>query len=196
MKKLLLNFLFFIASANILFGQKIFNKKYSFEQQALTVAFVPIVNNDFSENDNIANDILKDTLNLKFLDVSTLRSKLDSETFNILKKIAEKDYKRRELKEFPNLKTIISQQEIDFIKQSFQNADLLLFPIVFHIEQRGGVTFGSSKFRLYDLNSGEFIQQFTEKTNVNLSGDAGLGMMTGFLIISEKNDLLKNISQI
>lgn len=196
MKKLLLNFLFFIASANILFGQKIFNKKYSFEQQALTVAFVPIVNNDFSENDNIANDILKDTLNLKFLDVSTLRSKLDSETFNILKKIAEKDYKRRELKEFPNLKTIISQQEIDFIKQSFQNADLLLFPIVFHIEQRVGVTFGSSKFRLYDLNSGEFIQQFTEKTNVNLSGDAGLGMMTGFLIISEKNDLLKNISQI
>lgn len=196
MKKLLLNFLFFIASANILFGQKIFNKKYSFEQQALTVAFVPIVNNDFSENDNIANDILKDTLNLKFLDVSTLRSKLDSETFNILKKIAEKDYKRRELKEFPNLKTIISQQEIDFIKQSFQNADLLLFPIVFHIEQRVGVTFGSSKFRLYDLNSGELIQQFTEKTNVNLSGDAGLGMMTGFLIISEKNDLLKNISQI
>lgn len=196
MKKLLLNFLFFIASANILFGQKIFNKNYSFEQQALTVAFVPIVNNDFSENDNIANDILKDTLNLKFLDVSTLRSNLDSETFNILKKIAEKDYKRRELKEFPNLKTIISQQEIDFIKQSFQNADLLLFPIVFHIEQRVGVTFGSSKFRLYDLNSGEFIQQFTEKTNVNLSGDAGLGMMTGFLIISEKNDLLKNISQI
>lgn len=196
MKKLLLNFLFFIASANILFGQKIFNKNYSFEQQALTVAFVPIVNNDFSENDNIANDILKDTLNLKFLDVSTLRSKLDSETFNILKKIAEKDYKRRELKEFPNLKTIISQQEIDFIKQSFQNADLLLFPIVFHIEQRVGVTFGSSKFRLYDLNSGELIQQFTEKTNVNLSGDAGLGMMTGFLIISEKNDLLKNISQI
>lgn len=125
-----------------------------------------------------------------------MRSKLDSETFNILKKIAEKDYKRRELKEFPNLKTIISQQEIDFIKQSFQNADLLLFPIVFHIEQRVGVTFGSSKFRLYDLNSGEFIQQFTEKTNVNLSGDAGLGMMTGFLIISEKNDLLKNISQI
>lgn len=196
MKKLLLNFLFFIASANILFGQKIFNKNYSFEQQALTVAFVPIVNNDFSENDNIANDILKDTLNLKFLDVSTLRSNLDSETFNILKKIAEKDYKRRELKEFPNLKTIISQQEIDFIKQSFQNADLLLFPIVFHIEQRVGVTFGSSKFRLYDLNSGELIQQFTEKTNVNLSGDAGLGMMTGFLIISEKNDLLKNISQI
>lgn len=196
MKKLLLNFLFFIASANILFGQKIFNKNYSFEQQALTVAFVPIVNNDFSENDNIANDILKDTLNLKFLDVSTLRSNLDSETFNILKKIAEKDYKRKELKEFSNLKTIISQQEIDFIKQSFQNADFLLFPIVFHIEQRGGVTFGSSKFRLYDLNSGELIQQFTEKTNVNVSGDAGLRMMTGFLIISEKNDLLKNFSQI
>ena len=44
-------------------------------------------------NNEIVKDILKDTLNLKYIDVSILRSKLNSETFNILKKIAEKEYK-------------------------------------------------------------------------------------------------------
>jgi len=195
MKKILLSFLFLIVSTTLVFGQKIFNKNYSFGDNQKTVAFVPIVNNDFSKNDEIVNNVLKDTLNLKFIDVSILRTKLNSETFNILKKIAEKDYKSNELKKFPNLKTIINTNEIDLIKHSFQNADILLFPIVFNIEQKGGMTFGSSKFRLYDLNSGEFIQQFTEKTNVNISGDEGMEMMTAFLIISEKTNLLENMSR-
>lgn len=195
MKKIFLSFLFIIINSTLLFGQKIFNKNYSFVNEKKTIAFVPIVNNDFSKNDEIAKDILKDTLNLKYIDVSILRSKLNSETFNILKKIAEKDYKTKELKEFPNLKTIINSNEIDLIKQNFENADLLLFPIVFNIDQKAGMTFGSSKFRLYDLNSGEFIQQFSEKTNINISGDAGMEMMTAFLIISEKTNLLENISK-
>lgn len=195
MKKIFLSFLFIIINSTLLFGQKIFNKNYSFVNEKKTIAFVPIVNNDFSKNDEIAKNILKDTLNLKYIDVSILRSKLNSETFNILKKIAEKDYKTKELKEFPNLKTIINSNEIDLIKQNFENADLLLFPIVFNIDQKAGMTFGSSKFRLYDLNSGEFIQQFSEKTNINISGDAGMEMMTAFLIISEKTNLLENISK-
>ena len=195
MKKVFLSFLFLIISSSFLFGQKIFNKNYSFGNEQKKIAFVPIINNDFSKNDEIVKNILKDTLNLKYIDVSILRSKLNSENIDILKKIAEKDYKTKELKEFPNLKTIINSNEIDLIKQNFENADLLLFPIVFNIDQKVGMTFGSSKFRLYDLNSGEFIQQFSEKTNVNVSGDAGMEMMTAFLIISEKTDLLENISR-
>ena len=195
MKKKNLSFLFLIISSTFLFGQKIYNKNYSIGNEQKMIAFVPIINNDFSKNDEIVKDILKDTLNLMFIDVSILRSKLNSETINILKKIAEKDYKTKELKEFPNLKTIISSNEIDLIKQNFENTDLLLFPIVFNIDQKAGMTFGSSKFRLYDLNSGAFIQQFSEKTNVNLSGDAGMEMMTAFLIISEITNLLENISR-
>lgn len=195
MKKVFLSFLLLIISSTFVFGQKIFNKNYSFGNEQKKIAFVPIINNDFSKNDEIVKDILKDTLNLKYLDVSVLRSKLNSETINILKKIAEKDYKTKELKEFPNLKTIISSDEIDLIKQNFENADLLLFPIVFNIDQKAGMTLGSSKFRLYDLNSGEFIQQFSEKTSVNVSGDAGMEMITAFLIISEKSKLLENISR-
>src|SRR5690606_33685652 len=113
MKKVFLSFLLLIISSTFVFGQKIFNKNYSFGNEQKKIAFVPIINNDFSKNDEIVKDILKDTLNLKYLDVSVLRSKLNSETINILKKIAEKDYKTKELKEFPNLKTIISSDEID-----------------------------------------------------------------------------------
>jgi hypothetical protein len=179
-------------NSTFLFSQKIFNQNYSFGIDEKTVAFVPIINNDFEKNDEIVKDILKDTLNLKFLDTSVLRTKLDAGMIDILKKIAETDYKTKELKKYPNLNTILEATEIDFIKQNFDDADLLLFPIVFDINQKGGMTFGSSKFRLYDLNSGEFIQQFSEKTNVNVSGDAGIEMMTAFLLISEKADLLKN----
>ena len=96
MNKVFLSFLFLIISSTFLFGQKAFNKNYSLGNGQKTIAFVPLVNNDFSKNDEIVKDILKDTLNLKYIDVSILRSKLNSETFNILKKIAEKEYKTKE----------------------------------------------------------------------------------------------------
>jgi len=195
MKKFILTILIILINSTFLFSQKVFNKNYSFASEQKMIAFVPIVNNDFKKNDEIVKSVLKDTLDLKFVDVSTLRKRLDSKSVNILRKIAEKDYKGKELKKFPNLKTIINIDEMEFIKQNFENAELLLFPIVFDISQKGGMTFGSSKFRLYDLNSGEFIQQFSEKTNVNISGDAGMEMMTAFLLISEKSDLLENISR-
>lgn len=195
MKKFILTILIILINPTFLFSQKVFNKNYSFGSEQKLIAFVPIVNNDYKKNDEIVKSVLKDTLNLKYIDVSILRKSLNSKSVNILKKIAEKDYKGKELKEFPNLKTIINSDEMEFIKQNFENAELLLFPIVFDISQKGGITFGSSKFRLYDLNSGEFIQQFSERTNVNISGDAGMEMVTAFLLISEKSDLLENISR-
>lgn len=194
MRKLIFSFLLILIGSTPLFSQKVFNKNYLFGEDKKLVAFVPIIQNDFKKNDEIINDILKDTLNLTYLDVSNLRTNLTPELLDILKKVAVKDYKTKDLKEFPNLKTIINVSEIEYIKNKFLNADLLIFPIVFNVSQQGGMTFGSSKFRLYDLNSGEFIHQFSEKTNVNISGDAGMEMMTTFLLISEKSDLLDKIS--
>lgn len=193
MKKYFLTLLVILINSTFLFSQNIFNKKYSIGSEQKIVAFVPIINNEFKKNDEITKSILKDTLNLKFIESSILRDKLDSKSISILKKIAEKDYKTKELKEYPNLNSIITREEMNFIKKNFNNADLLLFPIVFNINQKAGMTFGSSRFRLYDLNSGDFIQQFSEKTNVNVSGDAGMEMMTAFLLISEKTDLVKNV---
>src|SRR5690625_2272066 len=112
MKKVFLSFLLLIISSTFVFGQKIFNKNYSFGNEQKKIAFVPIINNDFSKNDEIVKDILKDTLNLKYLDVSVLRSKLNSETINILKKIAEKDYKTKELKELDRKSTRLNSSHV------------------------------------------------------------------------------------
>ncbi len=195
MRKIIFTLLVLLASTTFLSAQKVFNKNYVFGSDIKSVAFVPIISNDFQKNDEIANIILTDTLNLNYFDVASLRSKLDAKSIEILKRIAEKSYKKKELKEFPNLNTIVSPDEIKYIKQTFDNADLLLFPIVFNVSQGSGMTFGTSKFRLYDLNTGDLIQQFSESLNVGASGEEGLAVMTTLLIVDVKSDLLENLKQ-
>ncbi|WP_300690000.1 hypothetical protein [Chryseobacterium sp.] len=194
MKNLIFSVITVLFGSTVLHAQKAFNENYSFKNDISTVAFVPIIN-DFEDNDSITKDILKDTLQLKFIDVTGLRTNLDTKTTDILKKVAEKDYKSKEVKTFPNLKTILSTEEINYIKEKFSNADLLMLPVVFNVKQTVGMTFGNSIFRLYDLNNGDFIQQFSEKINVNVGGKPGFAMMTGMLLISEKNYLLKNMKK-
>lgn len=193
MKLLIFTALIFVASIGSIKAQNIFNTKYQFGKEVKTVAIVPLMNSYPEKSDTITRSIFRDTLLLKFIDVKTLRSKLDDKLFGILKKIAEIKYKNRDLKEFPNLKTILSQQEIDFIRLHFSNADLLLFPIIFNVSQEMGMTLGRSKFRLYDLSTGEFIQQFGQTINVNLSGDVGLKALGSELLAAEKAHLLENI---
>ncbi|MFZ4930948.1 hypothetical protein [Chryseobacterium sp. Mn2064] len=45
------------------------------------------------------------------------------------------------------------------------------------------MTFGNSTFRLYDLNTGDFINQDLEKLNVNIGASPGISMITGMLYI-------------
>ncbi|APY06892.1 hypothetical protein BWZ20_00635 [Winogradskyella sp. J14-2] len=142
-------------------------------------------------NDSISNDIFKDTLSLKFLKVEKLRIDLNDETTEILKEIASKKYKRRDLKKYPNLNTIIDNSEIKSIKSNLQNADLLLFPIKFNINQSVGMTFGSATFRLYDLNSGDFIHQYETSFNVNTTENGSKQMVTALLFLEEKDYLEK-----
>ncbi|NIF07526.1 hypothetical protein F3J23_19060 [Chryseobacterium sp. Tr-659] len=175
-------------------AQKVFNQNYSFKGDGSNVAVVPIIN-DFEDSDSITKKVLKDTLQLKFMDVASARANLDTKVMDILKKVAEKDYRSKEVKTFPNLNTIISTEEISYIKEKFGNADLLLLPVIFNIQQIMGVTFGNSLFRLYDLNNGELIQQFSEKINVNIGDRAGFAMMTAMLISGEKSHLLHNIKK-
>ncbi|WP_079240693.1 hypothetical protein [Chryseobacterium indologenes] len=194
MKNLIFALLTVLSGMTFLHAQKVFNESYSFKSDGSTVAFVPIIN-DFKDNDDITKKILRDTLQLKFNDVAVLRANMDTKVMEILKKVAEKDYKSKEVKLFPNLTTIISKEEMSYIKEKFGNADLLLLPVVFNVNQSMGMTFGNSLFRLYDLNNGEFIQQFSEKINVNIGAEAGFAIMTGMLISGEKSHLLKNIKK-
>ena len=194
MKNLIFALFMMLSGMTFFQAQKVFNENYSFKSDGSTVAFVPIINN-FEDNDVITKKILKDTLQLKFNDVAVLRANMDAKVMDILKKVAEKDYKSKEVKMFPGLTTIISTEEMNYIKEKFGSADLLLLPVVFNVNQSMGMTFGNSLFRLYDLNNGDFIQQFSEKINVNIGDAAGFAIMTGMLISGEKSHLLKNIKK-
>ena len=79
---------------NLSFGQKVKNKNYIFLNQELKVAIIPLTSEFKKFNDSISNDIFKDTLSLKFLEVEKLRVGLNEKSIDILKRIAAKKYKK------------------------------------------------------------------------------------------------------
>jgi hypothetical protein len=181
----------FISIVNISLGQKVVNKNYRFLNNELKVAIIPLTNELTKFNDSISNDIFKDTLSLKFLKVEKLRTDLNDKSSGVLKRIASEKYKNSDLKKYPNLNTLISLSDLKDLKENLQNADLLLFPIKFNINQTVGMTFGSATFRLYDLNSGDFVHQFETSFNVNTSKNGAKQMVTAMLFLEEKDYLLK-----
>ena len=179
-----------LLSINFSFGQKVLNKDYKFPNKELKVAIIPLTNELTKFNDSISNDIFKDTLSLRFLNVKDLRTELNNESVDILKKIASQEYKKRELKEYPNLNTLINSSDLKKLKENLQSADLLLFPIKFNINQSVGMTFGSATFRFYDLNTGDFIHQYETSFNVNTTENGSKQMVTALLFLEEKDYLI------
>ncbi|MDD6209873.1 MAG: hypothetical protein PUB21_04620 [Bacteroidales bacterium] len=136
-------------------------------------------------NDTLSAKIFqKDTTNISIYDIPSIREIIDTDIFivEILTKISDKRYKAKELKTFPNLNTIITQSEIEYLRNIFNNPDLVLIPIGFFVRNIGPFnSIGFSKFRLYDLNSGELIFDCTKNLNVNVSGPEGKAYITGGL---------------
>jgi len=178
-----------ILFTNITFGQKVLNKDYRFLTRELRVAIIPLNNELTKFNDSISNDIFKDTLSLKFLKVDKLRAEINEESTEILKRIASKKYKKRDLKKYPDLNTLISTSGLKNLKENLQNADLILFPIKFNINQSVGMTFGSATFRVYDLNTGDFVHQYETNFNVNTTENSSKKIVTALLFLEEKDYL-------
>ena len=101
-----------------------------------------------------------------------------------------KKYKKSELKEYPNLNTLLNSRDLNSLKESLQNADLLLFPIKFNINQSVGMTFGSATFRFYDLNAGDFVHQYETSFNINVAEKGSKQIVTALLLLEEKNYLI------
>ena len=181
----------FIVFSNVSFGQKVLNKEYTFLDKELKVAIIPLTNGMTTFNDSISNDIFKSTVSLKFLEVEKTSTELNDESTDILKRIASEKYKKRDLKNYPNLNTLISTSDLKNLKENLQNADLLLFPIEFNIKQSAGMTFGNAIFRFYDLNTGDFIHQYETSFNVNTTENGSKQMVTALLLLEEKEYLIK-----
>lgn len=180
-----------LINLNKSFGQrKYLNKNYKLTEKSLTLSLVPIYNERPLLNDSILTKIFSNPLqNHKIIESSEVRGVIDSDKYlsELLTKIALKDYKRKELKTFPNLNTLLSQKEIEHLRKCFNNSDFILIPVAFNVkvvgkQVYGGHTFGYSKFRLYDLNSGEFIFECPNHLNVNIGSEKGAKNITTILI--------------
>ena len=75
--------LLLVLLSNLSFAQKVLNMDYKFQDKELKVAIVPLTNEMTKFNDSISNDIFKDTLSLKFLNVEKLRAELNDKTTEI-----------------------------------------------------------------------------------------------------------------
>ena len=183
LKLIMLWTLLFISTLS--FGQKVFNSNYKLEKESLKMALVPILNEYNSFNDTIMLKIFsKDSENVELVSPTKTRKILSAnlKAQEILDKIIMTDYKKKELKKYPNLNTILDNSEIDYLKKALEEPDFILIPIAFNFKAIGIHTFGYCKFRYYNLNTGEFIFEFSENMNVNMSGEKGIKGLTGALL--------------
>ncbi len=182
---LLLLFMLFTVTLST-YSKDYFNNNYKIDKSNYSLAFIPIYNDSSPMmNDTLSTKIFNKKANILTLsDIADIRRSINSDEkmIAILTKISEKKYKGKELKTFPNLDTILTSEEIAYMKEVLNNADLFLFPIEFGVKNTGMYTFGSCKFRLYDLNTGELISECSKNVNVNVGGIDGRGGITAALL--------------
>lgn len=177
------------------FGQKEFNKNYKIDKECLKLSLIPILNERNSFNDTIMTKIFDDELkNMQFISSFEIREIIvsDLKVQNLLDKIISTEYTKKDLKAFPNLNTIIERSDIDYLKERLNQTDLVLIPIALNFKSMLSHTFGYIKLRMYDLNTGEFIFEFSDDMNVNISGENAMKGLTGVLLSTTYDYYKKN----
>jgi len=167
-----------------------FNSTYHLKEGKISLTFLPIYNESSPlMNDTLSTKIFSKNKRIELENISELRRTIDSDSqlVDLLVKISEKEYKDKELKTFPNLNTILSEKELEYIKEKFTGNDIILIPIIFGLKNALGHTVGKSKFRMYDLNTGELILECNKDGNVNVGGESGKGHLTAFMLSKTKD---------
>ncbi len=162
----------FISFITMTFGQKKnVNKVFKFEENDSLLALVPVLNNDFTYTDTVLVDFYSKNYfsRFKIIKPGIIRSKIeiDNKLKEVILKIVMQEYSKKELKEFPNLNTILDISEIDYLKEKIDDANFLLIPVDIRFGTNFGSTFGFSRFRLYKLPTGELIFDCPMDFNVN-----------------------------
>ena len=171
--------------STVSFGQKEFNKNYQINKDSIKLALIPIMNEQNSFNDTIMTKIFDDKLkSLQLVTPFETREIIlkDARIQKIIDTIILVDYKKKEVKGFPNLNTIIEKADIDYLKERMNKADLVLIPIVFNFKSMASHSFGYIKCRMYDLNTGDFVFEFSDDMNVNIGGQKAMKGLTGVLL--------------
>lgn len=168
---ILLVLLFGLVSSTVYGQKKSINKGYKFSNKDTLLALIPVLNSDFAYTDTLLNKFYSEPgfnkFNLVKSDDIRLTIKEDKKFESILTKVISKQFTNKELKDFPNLNTLIDKSELDYLKTKLKQADFMLIPVEIRFGISFGSTFGYSCFRLFDLNTGDFITNCPMDFNVN-----------------------------
>lgn len=172
------------------------NDNYQPSFDEITLGIIPVVNEMQSFSDSAFTIVYSDSLNrystypMENVHKSIENNRRFSEIVN---KIVLQEYTLEELENTPNLQSTLEPEELELLKESLGSSNLLLVPVNFNIGNKAYHTFGFSRFRLYDLNSGVLIYDVSDDFNVNLGGEQGTRNMTLFLIANSYSYFKKNI---
>ena len=170
--------LFLLAGLSISLGafaqKEYFNENYKLQKQEVKLAFIPFLTSDILFTETITESLIQYNLKKVILaDVETVSKNIltDSSLNESIRKVITKEYMRRELKNKPNLLQIISTDALTNMQRMLDTADILLIPSkvkyrsVERVDGTGNTTV-YGRFRLYDLNTGEFIFDYPAEKKV------------------------------
>jgi hypothetical protein len=110
---------------------------------------------------------------------------------SLLNSLLDITYSKQELRNDPNLKSVLALTDLSSFREQLGDADLLLVPAKFDLGSVFGHMFGNSEFRLYDLYTGSLIYSTAKNFNVNRTDEAGRGLIAIILIGEASRDFDK-----
>ena len=112
----------------------------------------------------------------------------DSEMLRIFNALISGNHTKSQLKQNPGLGDILSGADIQSLRTNLFPANCLLVPVVFNVSSALNNTFGKTRFRLYDLDSGQLVYDNEQTLNVNIGGDYGKRRLTAVLVAMAHGD--------
>ena len=159
-------------ATTISYGQKKYlNQNNVLDDNDSTLALVPIFSIGEVNTDSLLHTFYSKEYfaQLNLIEPDLIRGQLTNDTLLklIISKITSQEYSKKEIKQFPGLKTILDSNEMNYLKEKLNKADLILVPIELRFVTTGGYTFGYSRFRLYKINTGKLMLDCPMDFNVN-----------------------------
>ena len=148
------------------------NKTYKFNNKSdFKLAIIPFYGELPAPTDTAFTLIFADSVGAqKLISPSSIRSKIDSDNQlkDIIQKICMKGYTKEEQSKEINIKDLIAEDGLTYLREACGNADVCLFPIRFFVGASMGRLVGATQYRLYDLHSGILIYDVNESLNTEL----------------------------
>ena len=144
-------------------GSSIFiNAHYAFKAKSAPLLAILPVGSTPNFSDSVFVRVFADSIgSYQLIPPGEIRVKMLSNPalLKTIDSILAKDDSEVNLQSNPNISNLISKDGIQLLRFELSQANLMLVPVTFRVSSTLRHVFGGSRFRLYDLNSGQLIYE-------------------------------------